>query len=134
MHVHVHGHVHGHVDRHGGPLGVVGGIGRGAQVLAVVLGRVAVRRHASGRRVVAARRAGRVDHRVLQRQQHVGHALAVGPRHAVAPGAAPTAARKPQAKASVLLTCDCDQGFVGVSIGVEDLVVDLRDRVWLHGI
>ena len=88
MHVHVHGHVHGDVDGHCWSLSVVGGAG--SQVLAVVLGRVAVRRRS---RVVTASRARWVDDRVLQGEQHVGHALAVhvaGPRHALTPRASPT--------------------------------------------
>ena len=93
MHVHVHGHVHGYVDGHGGGLSVVRRRSNRSESLAVLLGRVAVRRH-PGRGVVAAGRAGRVHDRVFQRQQHVGHAFAVHAgrtRHAVSSRAAPTA-------------------------------------------
>jgi hypothetical protein len=95
MHVHIHGHVHGDVDGHGGPLGVVRW--RGPEGLPVVLGCVAVGRDAAGG-VVASGRTRRVDDRVLQGEQHVGHTLAVdvgrAAGEAVAPGAAPAAGER----------------------------------------
>lgn len=91
MHVHVHGHVHRHIHGHRGTLSVMHRPGRWTKTLAVILIVMARRRCAA---IVTCRRATRVHHRVLQRQQHIRHALTVditGPWYALTPGTTPTA-------------------------------------------